>query len=107
MSQSEFTLGNDPKPELVKGMCKCGFECDCTIKVFSNGMKHLWATCPKCGMTNAKQDRSKSIGLDDLKHRLMGIYTKIMAMTPGVDQDEAVCMIERLSEDLWNQIGKK
>jgi len=107
MNQSEFTLGNEPKTETVKGMCRCGFECDCTIKVFSNGVKHLWATCPKCGMTNAKQDRTKSMELDDLKHRLMGIYTKIMSMQPGVNQDEAICMIERLADDLWKQTDKK
>lgn len=105
--QSEFTLGNLPKPQIAKGWCKCGFECDCIIKTFSNGTKHLWATCPKCGLTNAKQNRTKSMELEDLKHRLMGIFSNVMAMPGGIDQDEAVCMIERLSEDLWNEIGKK
>ncbi len=105
-NQEEFTLGNDIKPKTVKAWCSCGQECECFIKTFSNGTKHAWGTCPKCGKTNAKQQRN-SIELDELKHKLMGIYSSVNAMPKGDNQDEAICMIERLAEDLWKSIESK
>lgn len=107
MNQSEFTLGNLPKSPTFKAICSCGKECDCVMKTFSDGTKHAWGTCLQCGKTNAKQQIGKSIELDDLKHKLMGLFSSIKAMKAGVDQDEAICMIERLAEDLWSETGKQ
>lgn len=91
--------------DIVKGWCKCGAELDCVIKEFSNKTLHAYGTCPKCGLAGYKQQRLPA-NLEDLKHRLMGIYSSIKAMPKGVNQDEAICMIERLVADLWREVGE-
>lgn len=85
--------------EIVRAHCKCGVESDYTIRVFSNGTRHAWGTCPACGKTNAKQQRLPP-SLEDLKHRIMGMEAAIRAMPPGVTRDEAVAMVERMAERL-------
>lgn len=85
--------------EHVKGWCSCGQECDCIIQVYSNGTRHAIATCPKCGKKNAKQQRLPAT-LEDLKHHLMSVHAVVTAMEKGVNQDEAIAMIERLAEQL-------
>lgn len=100
MNQSEFGLSMpEPSGEKVKAWCSCGQECDCIIKVFSNGTRHAWGACPKCGKTNAKQQRLPA-SLEDLKHRLYGIEACIRAMPYGVDRDEAIAMTERMTSGL-------
>jgi predicted nucleic-acid-binding Zn-ribbon protein len=91
--------------QTVKAWCKCGMECDCVIRTFSNGTKHAWGTCPRCGLTNAKQQRRYGTLLD-IENDLQAIRRKILAISKGVDQDEAVCMLERQAEDLWKEIDQ-
>jgi hypothetical protein len=102
MNQQPELSMNLPKGKTVKGWCKCGQECDCELKTFSNGKEHAWAVCPKCGSANYKQQRLTG-DLETLKHKLMGIFSFIDAMPSGVNKDEAICMIERLAEDLWKK----
>lgn len=85
--------------EHVKGWCACGQECDCVIQVYSNGTRHAIATCPKCGMKNAKQQRLAP-SLEEFRHRLMGVRSAVLAMVRGVEQDEAIAMVERLCVEL-------
>jgi hypothetical protein len=100
MNQDDFFPLNAPT---VKGWCKCGQECDCVIKVFSNGTKHAWATCPACGKTNAKNQRLAP-NLEELNHRLLWIRSMILGMPKGIDREEAVAMLERLSDDLGREL---
>jgi hypothetical protein len=103
---NQGNLFNEPAPigEKVMGWCKCGAEVECVLRTFSNGTKHAWGTCQKCGLTNAKQQR-RAIGLEDLTHTLMGLRQKILAMPKGVNQDEAICMLERQVEELWREVS--
>lgn len=98
---NQINLFDTPIPQgvTVKAWCKCGQECDCVIRTFSNGTKHAWGTCPKCGLTNAKQQRLGG-NLDDLHHRLLGVKALILGIKATVDRDEAVAMLERLAEEL-------
>lgn len=41
--------------------------------------------------------------LEELKHRLMWIESMIKSMPSGVDRDEAIAMVERCAEALWNE----
>lgn len=88
--------------EQVKGWCSCGQECQCTIRIFSNGTRHAWATCPKCRKNSAKQQRLAPT-LEEFAHRLMGVRGAVLAMKPGVDQNEALAMMERLCDQLGEE----
>ena len=96
--QPELSL-NIPMGKTVKAWCKCGSEVECELKTFSNGTKHAYGTCLKCGLTNYKQQRLPG-DLEDIKHALLGVYAKINAIS-GLDRDEAICMVERMVDELW------
>lgn len=96
---NEFFPDLVKKPgQRVKAWC-CDVEIDCELKIFSNGTKHAWGTCPNCGKTNYKPRRLPP-SLEDLKHRLYGLYALINAMPKDLDKEEAVAMVERLADDL-------
>jgi len=105
MNKELFPEIKKPIGETVKGWCKCGQECDCVIQIYSNGTRHAIATCPKCGLRNAKAQKV-SISLEDLKHRLMGVYSAIDAIPDGLERDEAISMVERLGNDLQKLYSK-
>lgn len=102
-------MNNELFPEIVKkagqrikAWC-CDKELDCELKIFSNGTRHAWGTCPICKKTNAKAQRLPP-SLDDLNHRLKSVYAAINAMPNGLDKEEAVAMVERLASDLGGLI---
>lgn len=88
--------------ERVKAWC-CDKELDCEIKIFSNGTRHAWGTCPICGKTNAKK-QNLSPSLEELKHRIMWIESMFKAMPPSTDKEEAVAMVERLADRLGKEL---
>lgn len=86
----------------IKAWC-CDKEIECELKIFSNGTRHAWGTCPICGKTNAKSQRL-SPTLEDLKHRLLWIKSMVHSMPQGEDKDEAVATIERFAEEMGRLI---
>lgn len=102
MSDELFPELTKKSGERIKAWC-CDKELDCELKIFSNGTRHAWGTCPICKKTNAKPQRLPP-SLDVLKHKLMGIYSSIAAMPANADKDEAVAMVERLADDLGKLI---
>lgn len=98
MNEELFPELTKKKGEMIKAWC-CNKELDCELKIFSNGTRHAWGTCPICGKTNAKQQRLAP-NLEELKHRLLWIRSMIFAMPSGENKDEAVAMCERFVEEL-------
>lgn len=88
--------------QIIKAWC-CDKQLDCTLKIFSNGTRHAWGTCPICGKTNAKPQRLPP-NLEELKHRLLWIESMIHAMPQGADKDEAVAMLERCADEMGKTI---
>lgn len=98
MNNDLFPEITKKRGELIKAWC-CDKELDCELKIFSNGTRHAWGTCLICGKTNAKAQRLPP-SLEDIKHRLMSVYSSIESIPKGLDREEAVAMVERLCVDL-------
>lgn len=87
----------------VNGHCKCGQVVLCTMKKFSNGTLHALGECSKCGLKGYKQLRM-GMGLEELKHKLMGLRSNVLGIPKGANRDEAVAMIERTVEELSKEL---
>lgn len=75
------------------------------MKTYSNGTKHAHGVCPACGISGAKNQRL-ALNLEDLKYRLGNIRMAVLEMPRGLNQDEAICMIERLADDLSRETAR-